>query len=91
MKGDYIEIAVSFGASVVPARITATKAGGRWITVTEVTRTGKPAGDSLRVRFEAVISIREHRVDATEQAAIRRARKAVEATEPLWGDTGASR
>ena len=96
MKGDYVEVTMAHSDGIVSHRIVASKAGRkvvwavktkaatRWVTVYEMTRTGKTAGDVLQARIESVLSIREHHVDAAEQTAIRRTRKKAAEDMPLW-------
>lgn len=72
-KGDSIEVMIAGGTGDMPIvrTLQASKAGRRverktstgrtkWVDVTEVTRNGRPTGNKLSVRLEAVLSIREY-------------------------------
>jgi hypothetical protein len=78
-KGDVIEVVVVAGGQTVTQAIAASKAGrrvrrrtsttkgrGTWLVVEEVTRTGKPTGNALEARMDAVASVRETRVEVAE-------------------------
>lgn len=74
-KGDYVEVQVAAGEAAHPVRVTATRAGRtvhvrygtKWLDVEELTRPtavnrkGRAAGNKVRVRLEAVISVEERR------------------------------
>jgi len=72
MKGDYIDATVRTSTGTLTVRVTARKAGRRvqrkaktwdktgWVEIMEVTRFGKPCGNTAQVRGSEVLSIEEH-------------------------------
>lgn len=81
-KGDYVEVQVAAGDAAHPVRVTASKAGRsvhvkyttKWLDVEELTRPttlnqrGRPTGNKVRVRLEAVISVEERRNEDDDPA-----------------------
>lgn len=70
-RGDSVRILINTGDSSVTREMVASKIGRKlktirgasWVTVTELTRTDRPTGNSLRVQTSAILSIDENVVE----------------------------
>jgi hypothetical protein len=74
-KGDLIEVEIGYAGGRYSTCVLASKAGrtvrrkhrvtkqGTWLDVDEMTRTGRTTGNSLSVRVDSVLSIKEVRLD----------------------------
>jgi len=81
MKDDYVRVIVAVGGQVTDHTLRASKAGRtvttkyttKWLEVTEASRPtaanpkGRPVGNSMRFRLEAVAMVEERRQEATNE------------------------
>lgn len=91
-KGDLVEVVIEAGGAIQSVHVRATKAGRtvrtrsatsagiKWFVIEEMTKTGKPTGNVLRVRHSSIVSVSE--VKQQEEVAPKK-KRASTVTEPL--------